>query len=401
LRIKGGKEKSKDDDEEETNLAKVDDKAKEKRKGGENGKDGKKKETQTCNFCGIMGHIETKCWKKDPSQMPEKIREKRDKKKSTEIAGAAVEEGHLLSFANMCDNVSLDTGASICIQVEIQDAYVSTPIMSIDYRFINVTDDKVHPDFKTITECEDEEKVLKWKTGHSSKASLHNKEHEDHNDDVGSPMDIDEDDKIEVDYKFHNDAAFVQTKLGLKEEDVEELKGVSQIRSTLQVLNPPNMWIGDTGAKKHSTKHTHGGINSRPSPSRTRGFYGQAVKPSMEVDIPGKYCNKSGEEQFAVKLQNVDIILESYYNLISIKILMEEGHKVTADKNDGITVQKGGQIIKFDIRVETPKRVLWCAYIKQSEPKSEVAAGMIDNKVGNQTIKCVKKLTPAIKMNIE
>jgi hypothetical protein len=31
---------------------------------------------------------------------------------------------------------------------------------------------------------------------------------------------------------------------------------------------------------------------------------------------------------------------------------------VKANKKDGITVQKGGPVIKFDIRVETPKRVL-------------------------------------------
>jgi hypothetical protein len=79
--------------------------------------------------------------------------------------------------------------------------------------------------------------VLKWKTSCSIKASLHNKEHEDHNDDVGYPMNVNEDDEIEVDYKFHNNAAFVQIKLGLKEEDVEELKGMSQIRPTLQALN--------------------------------------------------------------------------------------------------------------------------------------------------------------------
>ena len=42
--------------------------------------------------------------------------------------------------------------------------------------------------------------------------------------------------------------AYVQVELGLKEEDVEELNNASQIRPTLQALNSPNMWIGDTGA---------------------------------------------------------------------------------------------------------------------------------------------------------
>ncbi len=52
-------------------------------------------------------------------------------------------------------------------------------------------------------------------------------------------------------------------------------------------------------------------------------------------------CDKSGEDQFAVKLRNVDVIPESHYNLISITKLMEEGHKITGNKKDGITVEKG------------------------------------------------------------
>ncbi len=111
-----------------------------------------------------------------------------------------------------------------------------------------------------------------------------------------------EDNDVEVEYEFHNNVAFLQLELGLKEEDVEEVQGLSQIRPTLQALNSPNMWIGDTGATKYSTKHKQGGINSRPSTSRTRRIYGQAVKPSMEVDLPEMYCDKSSKDQFAVKL---------------------------------------------------------------------------------------------------
>ena len=100
------------------------------------------------------------------------------------------------------------------------------------------------------------------------------------------------------------------------------------------------MWIGDTGTKRHSTKYKQGGINSRPSTSRTRGISGQAIKPSMEVDLPGMYCDKNGDNQFAVKLRDVDVIPESHYNLISLTKLMEEGHKVTRNKKDGLSVKK-------------------------------------------------------------
>jgi hypothetical protein len=296
---------------------------------------GKKKETQTCNFCGVKGHIKDKCWKKDPSQMPEKFQRKKTKK-----TGAAVEEEHLLSIVDICDDISI-------VQVDIEAAYILAPITSIDYGFGNVTDYDDIPDLETPTKSDDEE-VFEWKASCSSKASLQHKQHEDHDNDVEPLMSVYEDDDAEVDYEFHNNAAFVQIELGLEEMDDEEVQGLSQIRPTLQALNSPNMWIGDTGALKHSTKHKQGGINSRPSTNRTKGIYGQAVKPSMEVDLPEMYCNKSSEDKFAVKHAYVDIIPESHYNLISITKLMEEGHKMTGNKKDGITVEKGTRVIKFD-----------------------------------------------------
>jgi hypothetical protein len=85
------------------------------------------------------------------------------------------------------------------------------------------------------------------------------------------------------------------------------------------------------GATKHSTKYKQGGINPRPSTSRTRGIYCQAVKPAMEVDFPGVYCDKNGDEQFMVKLHGVGVIPESHYNLMNITKLMEEGHKMTVN----------------------------------------------------------------------
>jgi hypothetical protein len=97
----------------------------------------------------------------------------------------------------------------------------------------------------------------------------------------------------------------------------------------------------------------------------------------MEVDLPGMYCDKNGDDQFAVKLRDVDVIPD----LISVTKLMEEGHKITGNKKDGLSAEKGGRTIKFDIRVETPKGVLWCTYIRRSESKEgEVAAGMSDDK---------------------
>jgi hypothetical protein len=168
--------------------------------------------------------------------------------------------------------------------VDIQEAY---HFATIDNGFGNVTDEDDIPDLEAPTECEDEEKVSELKSSCTSEARLSNERHEDHDDDVEPPN---SEDDVEVDYEFHNNTAFVQVEFGLEDEDVEETEGLSLIRPTLQALNSPNMWIGDTGATRHSTKYKQGGINSRPSTRRTRGISGQAIKPSMEVDLPGMYC---------------------------------------------------------------------------------------------------------------
>jgi len=75
-RIEGGKEKGKENanDEEETTLLKVDEKVKGKGKDRLKEKDnkGKKEETRTCNHCGMKGHIEVNCWKNKAQKPPPK-----------------------------------------------------------------------------------------------------------------------------------------------------------------------------------------------------------------------------------------------------------------------------------------------------------------------------------------
>jgi hypothetical protein len=82
------------------------------------------------------------------------------------------------------------------MQVDIEEAYVSALIVSIDYGLVNVTDDEDIPELETPTECEDKEEVSNRKAGSSSKPSLHHEGCDDHNDDVEPPMSVYEDNDI-------------------------------------------------------------------------------------------------------------------------------------------------------------------------------------------------------------
>ncbi len=47
---------------------------------------------------------------------------------------------------------------------------------------------------------------------------------------------------------------------------------------------------------------------------------------------------------------------------------------MTTNRRDGITLEKNGWVIKFDMRVETPKGVLWHAYIKRNDSHDELSS---------------------------
>ena len=99
------------------------------------------------------------------------------KGKKTEKAGAAVEEEHLLSMVDICNDISI-----FCVDIEA--AYVLASITYLDNGFGNVTDEDDTPDLEAPTECFDEENVSDLKTSCASEARLSNERHEDHNNEI-------------------------------------------------------------------------------------------------------------------------------------------------------------------------------------------------------------------------
>jgi hypothetical protein len=54
----------------------------------------------------------------------------------------------------------------------------------------------------------------------------------------------------------------------------------------------------------------------------------------------------------------------------------------------------------LDIRVKTPKGMLWCAHIKKNDSNGKVAAGSINNHYVAMSIESKKELKPALRMHI-
>jgi hypothetical protein len=67
-----------------------------------------------------------------------------------------------------------------------------------------------------------------------------------------------------------------------------------------RVLDSPDIWIADTGATSHVTKHKEGGQKHCQTIVRTCGFAGETIQPDCEMDIPVTYIDKNGTEEFNV-----------------------------------------------------------------------------------------------------
>ncbi len=53
-------------------------------------------------------------------------------------------------------------------------------------------------------------------------------------------------------------------------------------------------------------------------------------------------------------------------------LFMQSGFNMTGDNTQGIILQKGSTVIKFDIRIQTPGDVIWCGYFKRGCKVSSV-----------------------------
>jgi hypothetical protein len=84
------------------------------------------------------------------------------------------------------------------------------------------------------------------------------------------------------------------------------------------ILESQDIWIADTEATSHVTKHTEGGRKHLQTNVRTRGFAGETIQPDCEMDIPVTYVDVNGTEKFNVVLGDVQTNEKFKYNLFIV-----------------------------------------------------------------------------------
>jgi hypothetical protein len=91
---------------------------------------------------------------------------------------------------------------------------------------------------------------------------------------------------------------------------------------TLQALESENLWIADTRARCHVTKHKIGGINHLGTTVKSRGFLGELMNPELEIDILVKYIGKNGLK-INVELKDVQVNKNFNFNLFSVTKMLK------------------------------------------------------------------------------
>ena len=171
---------------------------------------------------------------------------------------------------------------------------------------------------------------------------------------------------------------------GLVEEEVDKME--LEFPSTQELLTNPNVWIGDTGATVHNTAHSECVVSKRKTTEADAISWGNGSSDDTATigNMTGMICDKNGNQLHRAVMKDVRVTPTGKFNLFSLSKMMKEGWKMTGDTS-AIVISKGNQKITFDIRIPTPRGVLYCMYMAREMPQPEVAGAGLDG--GEKTVR--------------
>ncbi len=145
------------------------------------------------------------------------------------------------------------------------------------------------------------------------------------------------------------------------------------------VLDSQDIWIADTGATCHVTKHKEGGQKHYQTSVPIRGFAGETIQPDCKMDIPVTYFDKNGTKKFDVILGDIQTNEKFHYNLFSVGKMLLKGYKLEGDRHLFTMANMAGSIV-FDILIHTRNGVLFCAQFTRTLEGETASAVIQENK---------------------
>jgi hypothetical protein len=241
---------------------------------------------KTCNHCKKKGHVETKCWKKHPKLIPDKAKVARKKQAETNsekssAAATAINEGEIIHNMIELENENINL-----FHFDMNDAYYT----------VLIKEDIMH--LQDIFNENGEES-----------------DNEESDDDDTSPYIAALNDQAKVEIEVQEDNTW---DLDLSLSIVANVIADSTLPTVAHILDAQDIWIADTGATSHISKHEGGGQKHHQTSVRTCGSTGETIKPDCEMDIPVIYCDKEGTEKFDVVLGDVQTNERFNFKLFSV-----------------------------------------------------------------------------------
>jgi hypothetical protein len=299
-------------------------KLKAKNTGGQGSNNTSRKFKGKCNHCGKSGHKEADCWDK-PGNAGKRPAWYAKFKNRNETGNAAVSNDGETEFlmVNIDDDIEYIDQSSYC------SACASN---------ITTVSQGRHRSYVTFYDSDDEssveeEGIIEW---------------------------IDE----EYDADVCKEPTEVELACSGKESNMA-------FPDNQKLLTHPNFWIADSAATVHMTPHRQSALNIRPM-NQTITMGNQQVVASNEVaDFHGRMCNKYGEDLSKGKMTGV-ALMKSGYNLFSVTKLMKQGWNLGGNKNS-MWLEKDGKMILFDIRITTPKGMVFAMFFQREIGAAGVA----------------------------
>jgi hypothetical protein len=118
-----------------------------------------------------------------------------------------------------------------------------------------------------------------------------------------------------------------------------------------ELLMNPNIWIGETAATVHMTPHEDGMINVKNMSGCITVGNGQTMMATKTGNIMCEIQNKRDKTTISGLLTDVCLTTSSPFNLFSVTKMMKQGWKLDGTYAAGITLTKGDDELRFDIRL--------------------------------------------------
>jgi Arginine methyltransferase-interacting protein, contains RING Zn-finger len=158
--------------------------------------------------------------------------------------------------------------------------------------------------------------------------------------------------------------------------------GNATLPNSFELLKDPEIWIGDSGASRHSTFSSVAMYECKeagPDDLITVGN-GSSMKPEAVGKLKVTVCDKFGVKVNTAILQDVIYSKNARFNMFSITKCMKNGWKLHGDHESGLTIEKDDTKIScFDIKDKTKRGVLFCALLKRNQVDQEVGAVTTDD----------------------